>query len=85
MDKINAAKRKYKEALTVYDPGFVGSVMLSCESPSMNVQDIIDEFEIELEDWIELYNQFKENCGFDYCEIEKAKKLIGKMKTCEIL
>ena len=53
MDKINVAKRKYKDALTVYDPGFVGSLMLSCESPDMNVQDIIDEFEIErLNDYI---------------------------------
>jgi len=46
-DKIAAAKNKYKEALTVYDPGFVGSIMLTCEDPDMKVWDIISEFEIE--------------------------------------
>ena len=45
--KINAAKQKYKDALTVHDPGFVGSVMLSCEAYDCTVQDIISEFEIE--------------------------------------
>lgn len=52
MDKIKAAKSKYKDALTVYDPGYVGSLMLSCEVEGMNVWDIIKEFEIEsLEDY----------------------------------
>lgn len=46
-NKLKAAKNKYKEALTVYDPGFVGSVMLTCETPDMTVWDIISEFEIE--------------------------------------
>lgn len=45
--KISAAKQKYKEVLTVHDPGFVGSVMLSCEAPDMTVRDILTEFEIE--------------------------------------
>jgi len=45
--KFMAAKKKYKTDLTIYDPGYVGSVMLTCENPDMNVQDIIDEFEIE--------------------------------------
>lgn len=45
--KISAAKQKYKEALTVHDPGFVGSVMLSCESDDLMVEDILSEFEIE--------------------------------------
>ena len=47
VDKISAAKSKYKDALTVHDPGFVGSVMLSCEDQDMKVQDIISEFNIE--------------------------------------
>lgn len=47
MDKIKAAKKKYKDALTVYDPGFVGSLMLSCEAEGMKVDDIISEFDIE--------------------------------------
>ena len=35
------------EALTVQDPGYVGSVMLTCEDPSLTVNDIVREFEIE--------------------------------------
>lgn len=46
-EKIWAAKSKYKDALTVYDPNFVGSVMLICEIPEKTVWDIIAEFEIE--------------------------------------
>lgn len=53
-EKIWAAKKKYKEALTVYDPDLVGSVMLSCESDDMTVNDIISEFEIEkLDDYLD--------------------------------
>ena len=52
-EKIWAAKKKYKEALTVHDPDLVGSVMLSCESDDMTVHDIISEFEIEkLDDYL---------------------------------
>ena len=46
-DKFTAAKNKYKDALTVYDPGFVGSVMLICEDPDIKIWDIISEFNIE--------------------------------------
>jgi apolipoprotein N-acyltransferase len=50
MEKILEAKNKYKDNLTVYDPGHVGSVLLSCESADLTVMDIIKEFEIELLD-----------------------------------
>ena len=46
-EKFKAAKSKYKDALTVYDPGLVGSVMLSCENSDITIHDIISEFEIE--------------------------------------
>ena len=45
--KILEAKKKYKDALTVYDPGYVGSVMLSCETDEVTVKDIMKEFGIE--------------------------------------
>lgn len=45
--KFTAAKSKYKKALTVYDPGHVGSVLLTCEADGISVHDIIKEFEIE--------------------------------------
>ena len=53
-EKLIAAKRKYKDALDVHDPGFVGSVLLSCNDPDMTVRDMIAEFEIEvLDDYLE--------------------------------
>lgn len=53
-DKIKAAKNKYKDALTVYDPGLVGSVMLLSEGLDLNIVDVISEFEIEtLDDYFE--------------------------------
>jgi hypothetical protein len=50
MAKIAEAKRKYKEELTIYDPGNVASVLLTCESTDKNIHDIIKEFDIELLD-----------------------------------
>lgn len=47
MEKIIAAKNKYKNAITVYDPGFVGSLMLTCETEEMHIKDILEEFDIE--------------------------------------
>ena len=46
-EKIKQAKAKYKDALTVYDPGYAGSVMLTCESEDISVEEIIKEFDIE--------------------------------------
>lgn len=46
-EKFERAKHKYKDALSIYDPGYVGSVMLSSEDESMTVEEIINEFEIE--------------------------------------
>lgn len=47
MAKIIAAKNKYKTALEVYDPGYVGCVMLTYNGTDCTVEDIIDEFGIE--------------------------------------
>ena len=53
MDKVLAAKRKYGEALSVYDPGFFGSVLLSYNGSDKTVNDVIREFEIEyLDDYL---------------------------------
>jgi len=48
--KFSAAKKKYGDALTIHDPGHVGSVLLTCEDPDMCIYDIVKEFEIELLD-----------------------------------
>ena len=45
--KFTAAKEKYKTALTIHDPGLVGSVMLTYNDTDKTVEDVIDEFEIE--------------------------------------
>ena len=49
-DKLKNAKEKYKTALQIHDPGYVGAVMLTCEDNSITVKDIIAEFQIELLD-----------------------------------
>ncbi|MBE7026890.1 MAG: carbon-nitrogen hydrolase family protein [Ruminococcaceae bacterium] len=46
-EKLAAAKKKYKDAIEIYDPGFVGSVMLSSNVDSVKAKDVIAEFEIE--------------------------------------
>ncbi|MDD4774781.1 MAG: hypothetical protein PHZ09_14460, partial [Eubacteriales bacterium] len=48
------AKHKYGASLTVYDPGHVGSVLLTGEEEGLDVHDIMTEFEIEpLNDYFE--------------------------------
>jgi len=48
--KFRAIKDKYGPAVTIHDPGYVGCVMLTCEDDNMCVQDIADEFELQLMD-----------------------------------
>jgi D-3-phosphoglycerate dehydrogenase len=51
--KLEAAKAKYGAALTVRDPGYLGAVLLTCESDDFSVQDIAREFELEtLDDYL---------------------------------
>ena len=50
MEKIQQAKKKYKQSLTVHDPGNVATVMLTCEADNMQIDDIIKEFQIETYD-----------------------------------
>lgn len=45
-------------------------------------EDLIDAFEIELKDWIELY---EDGCDFQYDNIEKLQALIHAMRLCEKL
>lgn len=50
MEKIRQAKKKYRQMLTVHDPGNVATVLLTCESEDMSIKDILKEFEIETYD-----------------------------------
>ena len=45
--KFDAAKAKYKSALTVHVPAYIGVALLSCSCEGLTVNDIIEEFEIE--------------------------------------
>ena len=49
-EKIQAAKEKYGENLSVYDPGHIGCVMLSYEGTDKTVKDILEEFQIATAD-----------------------------------
>lgn len=51
--KIQAAKLRYGQGLTVFDPGHVGAVLLTSEMPDRSAGDIIREFGIET--WDEYY------------------------------
>ena len=49
-DKLKALKAKYKQDVSVYDPGLWGSVMISSESEGITAAELATEFEIELLD-----------------------------------
>lgn len=53
-EKITAAKEKYGRGFTMKDPGYLGSVLLTSELEDVTIEDIIEEFEIEvLDDYME--------------------------------
>jgi Carbon-nitrogen hydrolase len=49
-DKITAAKEKYGRGFIMKDPGLLGAVLLSSELEDINIDEIIEEFEIEILD-----------------------------------
>lgn len=48
--KLDSLKRKYGDAVTIHDPGKVGSVLISSEDRNIPVDKMIKEFKIELLD-----------------------------------
>ena len=48
--KLRALKQKYGPLVTIYDPGRVGSVLITSEHDSLSAEDMIKEFDIELLD-----------------------------------
>ncbi len=48
--KLRALKAKYGPKVTIKDPGFLGSVLITSEDEAVPVDEMIDEFEIELLD-----------------------------------
>lgn len=49
-ERLRRMKEKYGPAVTVNDPGFLGSVLISSEHPALTVEQIAKEFQIELLD-----------------------------------
>lgn len=52
--KLDALKKKYGRDVTIYDPGKLGSVLITSESETVDVNEMVREFEIELlDDYLE--------------------------------
>ncbi len=53
-DKLAAMKAKYREAVGIHDPGRLGSVLITAESPDLTVAQLLAEYEIEpLDDYLD--------------------------------
>lgn len=51
--KLAAMKSRYKEGVNIHDPGRLGSVLVTAESPELSIDDLIAEFELEpLDDYL---------------------------------
>ena len=49
-EKLAAIKAKYGTKIKIDDPGYLGSVLISCETEEYKISDIIEEFDVELLD-----------------------------------
>jgi len=47
-EKLRAMKEKYGPGVTVHDPGFLGSVLVTSEMEDIRCADLVAEFELEL-------------------------------------
>jgi len=54
-EKLDKAKRKYGRGVSIYDPGKLGSVLLTSEMEDISSSEIIREFDIET--WDEYYKR----------------------------
>ena len=51
--KLAAMKKKYRDGVGVFDPGRLGSVLITAESDDLSVSDLLEEFDIErLDDYL---------------------------------
>lgn len=46
--KFTEAKKKYGDKIKIFDPGYLGSVLLTSETDEFSAKDIVNEFEMEL-------------------------------------
>lgn len=53
-EKFPRIKKKYGPDVQISDPGFLGAVLISCETEGLNIKELQDEFRLEpLEDYFE--------------------------------
>ncbi len=61
-DKLRAVKKKYGDAVTITDPGKLGSVLITSEHESISSDQMIKEFDIELlDDYLNRSRAFRIN------------------------
>ncbi len=53
--KLAAVKKKYGPRVSMKDPGYLGPVLLTCEDSSLNIDNVLKEFDIE--DMHDYYNR----------------------------
>ena len=52
-EKLRAMKAKYGPKVSIYDPGYLGAVLIASESDGMTCEDLVEEFAIErLDDYM---------------------------------
>lgn len=52
-DKLAAMKAKYRDGVNIHDPGRLGSVLITAESPFLGIDQLMKEYEIEpLDDYL---------------------------------
>ena len=62
--KLRAMREKYGNAVTISDPGEIGSVLLTSEHESKTIQDMVKEFDIALlDDYLEHSREFRKKPG----------------------
>ena len=60
-ERFENAKKKYERKIKIIDPGYIGAVLISSETDEFTIDDVIDEFGIELIDqYFERSLQFKQ-------------------------
>ncbi|MCU1571918.1 MAG: nitrilase, partial [Naasia sp.] len=53
-NKLAAMKAKYRDGVNIHDPGRLGSVLITAESPDLGIDQLLQEYEIEpLDDYLD--------------------------------
>lgn len=68
-EKLDALKQAYGRQVQIYDPGRLGSVLISSESESVDSKQMIEEFEIE--SWRDYYQRSLLDHQADHCPLPK--------------